>query len=421
MSDDNNSCIYLDYNGTTPIYEEVYESMIPYFKIHFGNPSSTHHYGSAPRNAIENARMDVSKLLNSMQEEDECISIEDVASGIIFTGCGTEADNLAISLAIKSYKGKEVPNVITTSVEHPAILEYLKLYESRKEIEVTYLPVNHQCLVSVNDVERHIKSTTCLITIMYANNEIGSIMPIPEIAEKIRQYNKHNSNQILFHTDAAQAIGKVSSISIKNVHMMTLVGHKIGAPKGVAALYICRELLTQNNKYSGILLGGGQEKGYRAGTENVAYIVAMGKAASILQQTQKQNIEFFLTLVSKLKSLFLFHLGKDNLCIHSPSIDKCLSNTLSIGIKNIHSGLLLHSIRGKVAASAGSACHSSSSCDHIQISPVLKAMNVPTIYAVGTIRLSVGVNTTLLDVENAVKIIVDEVKSQWKCKKYNDK
>ena len=251
--------------------------MVPYFTTYFGNPSSSHTYGQKPKEAVDNARIEIAKLFTSNNSE-----LKSISENIIFTGCGTEADNLAILLAIRSFKksGKtgQLPHIVTSNVEHPAVTEYLKYLELENEIEVSWVPVNQECSVSAQDIEAAIKPTTVLVTLIYAQNEIGSLNPVKEVSQMCRE------RQILFHTDAAQSVGKVpmdlDSLGLPS--MVTIVGHKFGAPKGVAALYVAKDTFTPDEWPRGIMLGGGQEAGRRAGTENVPYIVGMGKALSML-------------------------------------------------------------------------------------------------------------------------------------------
>lgn len=426
------SCIYLDYNGTTPIDRRVFAAMIPYLTLHFGNPSSSHAYGAAPKRAINKARRSILDLLhpNNTTELDDTY----VNDAIVFTGCGTEANNMAIQLAIHSTKTtniKKKPHIVTTNVEHPAIAECLKVLQTKNEIDVTYVPVNEEGIVSATDVSNAITDHTILVTVMLANNESGALQPVKEIAEDCHQRG------ILFHTDAAQAVGKVSialderGIS-SSVDMVTIVGHKFGAPKGIACLYIRPGCLVEHGRTeptvfgygsSGMLLqGGGQERGRRAGTENVPYIVGMGHAAEILASfTSKRKHKRWRKNASKMRSIrtrLLFQF-KDAFQYIDPEIvrengpadpTKRLPNTLSIGFKNVNSAELLKNVQSVVACSAGSACHASGG----KISGVLVAMKVPPEYARGTLRLSVGPSTRLDEVDKAAKIIIDEIKRQLK-------
>ena len=289
------------------------------------------------------------------------------------------------------------------------------------QIHVTYVPVNSHGCVSVEDVISAITKETVLVSLMLANNETGALQPVREVAEYCRQHD------ILFHTDAAQAVGKVS-ISIEpqvkgeiggigDCDMVTIVGHKFGSPKGIACLYIRPGCLSVKGRCmpTSWLIGGNQEYGRRAGTENVPYIVAMGTAAKRLMaqdssrskprwEINAENMEDMrCRLLKKLKDL----LGEDTIREHGPTDAKYrLPNTLSVGLKNVNSADLLSRIRDQVACSAGSACHSKGGT----VSSVLLAMNIPPEYASGTLRLSVGPDTTALDVDTAACIIADEVK-----------
>jgi len=272
------SCIYLDYNGTTPIDQRVVAAMMPYLTTHFGNPSSSHYYGSAPKQAIVNARKSILGLLHPHSSSK--LKLKEERDGIIFTGCGTEADNLAIHAAIQchaksdSYRKISKYHIVTSNVEHPAIVQYLKALEKRGTIDVTYVPVNSEGCVEVDDMIQAIRpGETVLVTLMLANNESGALQPVKQVAQHCRMHN------ILFHTDAAQAVGKVSialdETGISDcVDMITIVGHKFGAPKGIACLYVRPGCLGEGDRCEldssdYLLLGGGQEKGKRAGTENV--------------------------------------------------------------------------------------------------------------------------------------------------------
>jgi len=433
-SDDNQNIappIYLDYNGTTPIQPEVTKAMLPYFTQHFGNPSSTHYYGKGPKKAIQKARASVASLVGGSQD------------GVIFTGCGTEADNLAIHLALQSHAAisnkEKIPHVISTCVEHPAILEYLKNLQQQQNIKVTFLPVSSECQVSTKDLEAAIiPNQTCLVSVMMAQNEIGALQPISKIMEICERHG------VLFHTDAAQAIGKInlhayfqSANSVPD--MITIVGHKFGAPKGIAALYIhptntnAKNMLSTLSdpaspsmwgKSGGLLIGGGQESGRRAGTENVPYIVGLGKAAELVKhqfQNHPNHLEYLRNCLLQQLTKCIYNSdhdvknpnNQDLFCVNGPKDPaQRLPNTLSISIRNIRAGPLLQKLGKKdVAASAGSACHSS---DSVSISSVLKEMTVPMDYAMGTLRLSVGSGTTEQEVKMAAERIANEIHIQWK-------
>ena len=428
--------IYLDYNGTTPIYPPVLEAMLPYFTHHFGNPSSSHYFGQEPKRAVKKARQSLLSLIQYYSHcgREEQFSIAE--KSIVFTGCGTESNNLAIRLALLSSEGKADENgvlhVISTNIEHPAISQCLNSYLAdgtpTPKIEVTYVAVNEEGIVSADDIMKEIRANTALITVMTANNEVGSIQPVFDLAKLCRE------RQVLFHTDAAQAVGKIDLRGLADpthgADMVTIVGHKFGAPKGIAALYVRPNVFTENGRKnpmdggSVLLMGGGQEGGRRGGTENVPYIVGIGRAATMLLENRQgiecweYNSRHMESMRERLLLNITRNLEKNGLSesaivrTNGPANSKQrLPNTLSIGIKGVRSGELLANIGSLVACSAGSACHSSS-CQTQSYSSVLKAMNVPLEYAIGTLRLSVGPDTTEEDVDFAADVIVKEAKRQ---------
>jgi len=257
--------IYLDYNATTPIAPEVAEEMLPYIHSHFGNPSSSYDIGRHNREAIEKARMQVTGLLGAKPEE------------IIFTGGSTESNNHAIRGAVfaNQQKGK---HIITSAVEHPAVTEVCS-YLEKQGYEITRLPVDSFGNVNPEDVEKTIRPDTVLITIMHANNEVGTIQPIKEIGEIAKKHG------VLFHTDAAQSVGKITTdVNELGVDLLSIAGHKLYAPKGVGALYVREGIKLEN-----LIFGAEQERGLRPGTENVPYIVALGKACEMAEQNLETN------------------------------------------------------------------------------------------------------------------------------------
>lgn len=408
-STDRPKCIYLDYNGTTPVYPQVLRAMMPYLTHEFGNPSSSHAYGHGPRRAVIEARR---KIARYILELDDC-SDENVRESIVFVGCGSEADNLAIHLALRSNAAGNKRHIVTTNVEHPAVMECLKyLEQDGSDVSVTYVGVNEEGLVSAAEVIAAIQADTCLVTVMLANNETGALMPVKEIAQECRQRG------VLFHTDAAQAVGKVNlavQSSLGGSDMVTIVGHKFGAPKGIAALYIrpgCleehgRQLPTLFGQSGALILGGGQEKGRRAGTENVPYIVGIGEAASMISKNDQERMRILRdNILSKIISYG--NLKSNQFRINGPKDkNKILPNTLSISFQGISASLLLDSIQQRVAISAGSACHAG---EKDKISSILVSMSVPQEFSKGTLRISVGPRTDESEIEKAAELISKEVK-----------
>jgi len=369
--------IYLDYNATTPIAKEVANAMAPFLYEHFGNPSSTHEYGIKTKNAVYQARQQVADLINCKPYD------------IVFTSGGTESNNYALKGA--AFANKEKGNhIITSSVEHPAIIEVCKNL-AENGFEITYLPVDEFGMVNLAEVERAITSKTILISIMHANNEVGTIQPIEEIGKVARQKN------ILFHTDAAQSLGKVKmDVEMVGVDLISVAGHKLYAPKGIGALYIRKDVKLQK-----LIHGADHEMNQRAGTENVLEIVGLGKACEIANRDLSKNILHMLNMRDLLYEEIKNKIPEVKLNGHP---EKRLSNTLSINFPGVEANTLLSNLP-EIAASAGAACHT----DNIEISSVLKAMKVPERYAMGTVRFSVGKYTTEDEIQQAVSFIVTAV------------
>jgi cysteine desulfurase len=370
--------IYLDHNATTPIDREVAREMEPYLYEHFGNPSSTYKYGIETKNAIEKARGQAAALLGCKPSE------------IVFTSGGTESNNYAIKGI--AFKNKTKGNhIITTQIEHPAVLEVCR-YLEQHGFRVTYLPVDESGLVSVSDIKKEITSRTILITIMHANNEVGTIQPIKEISELAR------GQGIIMHTDAAQSVGKIPvDIDTLGVDLLSMAGHKLYAPKGVGALYIRNGV-----KLEKLMHGAGQEHGRRPGTENVLEIVGLGKACQIAKRDLKKNLSHTKKLRDRLYNGLAGNIKNIRLNGHP---EKRLPNTLSLGFLGLDTEKFLPEINKLIAISAGAACHSGKT----EISYVLKAMNVPAIWAKGTLRLSVGRMTTEDEIDGSVEILSDNI------------
>ncbi|MEW6112651.1 MAG: cysteine desulfurase family protein [Thermodesulfobacteriota bacterium] len=373
--------IYLDYNGTTPHAPEVIEAMRPFLETEFGNPSSSHWYGIAAKRALQTARSQVAAALNCTPEE------------IIFTSGGTESNNHAIQGTCFALKAKG-NHIITSQVEHPAVLEVCRWLEA-SGFETTYLPVDEHGLVSTSDLERTIRPETILITVMHANNEVGSIQPIEEIGRLARDRG------IVMHTDAAQAVGKIpTDVKTLGVDLLSVAGHKLYAPKGVGALYVRSGL-----ELTKFMHGAGQEKGKRAGTENVLEIVGLGKACEIAARDLAKNMAHMKEMRDKLHQGLQQRLGEKIRINGHP--EERLPNTLSVSFRGLEANRILEEIGLDVAASAGAACHA----DHVEISSVLRAMNVPLEWAKGTLRFTTGRMTTKEEIDRAVLVIVDAAES----------
>lgn len=368
--------IYLDYNATTPHDPEVIEAMRPFLESHFGNPSSSHPDGRFARDAVEQARAQVASLLNCESDE------------IIFTSGGTESNNYAIKGIALSRRDRG-NHIITSTIEHPAVVQVCRHLETCG-FQITWIPVDETGMINVNDVEAAIRPETVLITIMHANNEVGTIQPIGDIAR---------NGEIAVHTDAAQSVGKIpADVNSLNVDLLTIAGHKIYAPKGIGAIFIKRGI-----ELEPVIHGAGQERGLRPGTENVLEIVGLGKACEVAKRDLKQNLLHMSAMRDRLARQITESLDDVRRNGHS---EQSLPNTLSLSFFGIEANKLLEQISDHVAASAGAACHSGG----VTISSVLKAMRVPEEWAKGTIRLSTGRKTTAQDIDTAANIIINAVK-----------
>lgn len=375
--------VYLDYNATTPVDPVVTEAVRPYLELHYGNPSSMHAYGRQAKKAVENARAQLASLLNAHNDE------------IVFTSGGTESNNFAIrGIAYANRSGGN--HIITTAIEHPSVTGVCR-YLEKHGFRITFLPVDGDGMVDPDDVLRAISPQTILITVMHANNETGTIQPVEEIGLIAR------NNEILFHTDAAQSVGKIPVDAFKmKADLISVAGHKFYAPKGVGALYIRRGVKPEK-----IIHGADHESNCRAGTENVHGIAGLGMAAEIAHQLLKHDpasriphpATFIKTLRDRLHEGILAEIPGAKLNGHP---DARLPNTLSIGFPGVDAALLLGEMKD-IAASAGAACHAGES----EISGVLAAMHVPAEYAAGTIRFSLGRMTTAEQIEQAIPVIAD--------------
>jgi cysteine desulfurase len=373
-----NGPIYLDYNATTPVDPAVLDAALPYLATHFGNPSSSHHYGDAPRAAIARARGQVAELLGAGPAE------------IVFTGGGSEADTLAIrGTALAAPAGRR--QVITAATEHPAVLQSCRSLQA-EGFTINRLRVDGFGQVDPADLPAAISDETALVSVAYGNAETGTLQPIAELAAIARAHGA------VFHTDAAQAVGKVDlDVTELGVDLLTVVGHKMYAPKGVSALYIRAGVPVQP-----IIHGGGQEHGLRAGTENVAFIAALGKAAALaraeLPGSMQRLAELRDLLHGELERLLP---GRVHLNGHPT---QRLPGTLNVSIDGIRGRALLAALP-EIAASTGSACHEGVDTP----SEVLLAMGLPADRAGAALRLSLGRWTTGDDVRRAAHLISQQV------------
>jgi cysteine desulfurase len=366
--------IYLDYNATTPHAPQVIAAIRPFLEEHFGNPSSSHAHGVRAREAVSRAREQVGALLGCLPEE------------IVFTSGGTESNNYAIR-GFAHARRQRGDHIITSQVEHPAVTEVCR-YLEKEGFTVTCLPVDASGMVDPSEVERAITSKTILITIMHANNEVGTVQPIDSIAAAARRHG------VAMHTDAAQSAGKMAvRVDALGVDLLSLAGHKLYAPKGIGALFVRKGLALEK-----LMLGAGQERGLRAGTENVIGIVGLGAACEAARSGLEENRRRMQHHRDRLHDGLRSNLPAVRLNGHP---DHRLANTLSLGFPGVDADRLLESIGDRVSASAGAACHSNS----ISISAVLQAMRVPTEFARGTVRFSTGKNTTDSEIDEAVRVI----------------
>jgi len=375
------SPIYLDYNATTPIADEAAAAMSRYMREAFGNPSSLHWAGLPARDAVEKARSQVAALL--------CCD----ATEVVFTSGGTEADNQAIKGLFFAKRNRGRPfHVITSRIEHPAVLEPCAFIE-RLGAEITRLPVDRHGLVNPDDVRAAIRPDTALISVMHANNEVGTIQPIEAIARIAREHG------VLMHTDAAQTVGKILvDVESLGVDLLAVAGHKLYAPKGVGALYV-----RDGVELEPLMHGAAHEAGRRAGTENVVDIVGLGAACDLAQDwlDAQETLRLREYLWRRLQQEF-----GDRVVLHGHSTDR-LPNTLNVSFLG-HRGLELLAQLPEIAASTGAACHAGSK----HVSPVLQAMGVDEAAGMGAIRLSLGRSTTPEEIDLVVQAIVGACRNQ---------
>lgn len=371
--------VYLDYNATTPVDPLVLEAMLPFWSEHFGNPSSSHHYGTASRQALHRARDQVSALIGAPP-----------GSSLVFTGSGSEADALAIRGAVlASDRLGASAHVITQATEHPAVLAACAYLRDLHDVRVTVLPVDSDGLLDPGAVEEALTDDTVLVSVMHANNETGTIQPVADIARFA------HARGALVHCDAAQSIGKIDvDVQALDADLLTIVGHKVYAAKGIAALHVKAGVALRP-----IVDGGAQEGGLRAGTENVAYAVGLGRAAELAAGTLRAGER---TRLEGLRERL--HRGLERRLPGRVQLNghrtRRLPNTLNVSIDGARALSVLESLDA-IAASAGSACHAGSDSP----SPVLTAMNLPRKRALSALRLSLGRWTDEDQIEQAIDVL----------------
>lgn len=366
--------VYVDNNATTAVAKEVFEAMVPYLNEKYGNPSSMHTFGGKIRRDVELARERVAELIGA---EDP--------SEIIFTSCGTESDNTAIISTLRAYPQKR--HIITTKVEHAAVLNLCQ-YLEREGYRVTYLDVDREGLIDLGQLREEISPDTAIITVMSANNETGVIFPIEEIAKIAQEHN------IVFHTDAVQAVGKIplKVKDIEGISLLSLSGHKLHAPKGVGALYVRKGV-----RFQPLIIGGHQERNRRAGTENVASIIGLGVACELSEKFMDEENTRVKALRDKLEDGILSRISNTRV---NGGKEKRLPNTTNIGFEFVEGEAILLMLDEKgICASSGSACTSGS----LTPSHVLRAMGVPFTYIQGSIRFSLSRYNTEEDIDYILK------------------
>ncbi|MBF0200196.1 MAG: cysteine desulfurase NifS [Desulfamplus sp.] len=366
--------VYTDNNATTRVLPEVLEEMLPYFSDQYGNPSSMHSFGGNVGKKIDEAREKTASIINAD------------ASEIVFTSCGTESDNAAIMAALELNPDKK--HIVTSSVEHPAVRNLCRFLEEKKGYRVTFVPVDSKGNLDMDMLHTSMSRDTAVISLMWANNETGVIFPVEEVSRKAREKG------ILFHTDAVQAAGKIP-MDVKNnpgIDMLSLSGHKIHAPKGVAALYVKKGI-----KFPPFMKGGHQEKGRRGGTENTTSIIGLGRACELALGHLQDMDTRIRGLRDRLQSELLSMIPASSV---NGDIDRRLPNTLSIGFNAIEGeSILLLMDQAGICASSGSACTSGS----LDPSHVLMAMKVPFESAHGTIRFSLSTDTSSEDIDYIIE------------------
>ena len=369
--------IYLDNNATTPVAPAVFEAMKPYFTEKYGNASSMYPLAAASHRAMDTARQQVAGLLGAAYADE-----------IIFTGCATESDNTAIFSAVRSFPNKK--HIITSAVEHPAILHPLQ-YLASQGYKIDYIGVDKQGRFDMQQYKAALRDDTALVTVMWANNETGTLFPIPEIARLAKAHGA------LFHTDAVQVIGKIP-LDVKNtaIDMLSLSGHKFNAPKGVGALYVRR-----GTRFTEFMRGGHQEKARRGGTENIPYIVGLGWAAELAKNraNSEETLARMAALRDRLQNGLLEKIPDTKL---NGDPDHRVPNTVNISFGYVEGeAILMHLNEYGICASSGSACTSGS----LEPSHVMRAMGVDFQFAHGSVRFSLSEETTPKEIDKVLKVL----------------
>jgi len=370
--------IYLDCNATTPVDPRVADAMRPFLDGVFGNPSSAHRLGREARSAVERSRTQVAVCLGCDPNE------------VVFTSGGSESDNLALRGVLDLAPGR---HLVTSTVEHPAVLETALALEIAGRARMTLVNVDIHGAVDPDAVERVLRPDTALVSLMLANNEVGTLQPVAEVARRCR------ARGVLVHTDAAQAVGKVPvDVRSLGVDLLTVAGHKLYAPKGVGVLYVRRGVQLEPQ-----VRGAGHERGLRAGTENVLGIVGLGAACELVAGDLAAETLRLAALRDRLEARL--RAGHPDLVVHGHPVRR-LPNTASVSFPRLDAGRLLALLAETLAVSAGAACHG----DQVKASHVLQAMGVPPETAMGTLRLSVGRFTTADEVERGADLVLEAVR-----------
>ena len=381
--------IYLDNASTTALDSAVFGAIKPYFTDKYGNPSNIYNLGQEAKKAVEKARKQTADFLNCRPEE------------IFFTSGATESNNLAIQGIVKKFKEQnpgQKPHIIASAIEHPSVLNICSALKRDGLAEVTFLKVNQQGFVDSKDVNKYLRPSTILVSVIYANNEIGSIQPLKEIS-KIVSNNKKETGYPLFHTDAVQAINYLDcSVRHLGVDLLTFNAHKIYGPKGIGVLYI-----KQGTAIAPLVYGGGQEKDLRSGTENVAGIVGIGQAVAMIKNPSSCALK-----AEKLKNRLINKILKniEEAKINSPQ-KNCLPNIVSISFKRAEGESVVYALSEKgICVSTGSACASKT----LKPSYVLTAIGLSPIAAHCSVRFSLGKYTSIKDIDYTVKVLAKEIK-----------